>query len=267
MPDCEWRARVCQDQRMPPPAGEADASHFFAPWESSITSWESLQAAINELVFAHPQTSFVWRGHANAGWGLRSSLDRALSGQLHRPPSEDELVAAERKLLKLARIEWRLDGIPALQLFAQMQHVGVPTRLLDVSFNPLIATWFAVALDGINDDASGRLLVFTDSNKPLQLNTNWNTNTPRWHHLRNETARRRVDWGTGLGRKIWRPPALHSRIPAQNAAFILDGAPIEALEAARPRPDGRSMWAPNELRQYASVPMRLAHVGADRLPK
>ena len=38
------------------------------------------------------------------------------------------------------------------------------------------------------------------------------------------------DFITGLGRKIWRPPARHGRIPAQNAAFIVDGSPIDALD-------------------------------------
>ncbi|WP_409046906.1 FRG domain-containing protein [Microbacterium sp. HA-8] len=247
--------------------GEPDATDLFAPWEGWIDSWETFQQEVNRLTSTYSNERFVWRGHANARWGLRSSLDRALTTQLDRPPTEDDLVAAEKRLLHLARIEWRLDGIPALQLFAQMQHVGVPTRLLDVTFNPLIAAWFAVARDPINDEDPARLLVFTDSNRPLQLNTNWNSNTPRWHRLTDETSRRRVNWGTGLGRKIWRPPALHDRIPAQNAAFILDGAPIDALESGRTRPDGRSIWAAAELRRFASVPMRLAHVGEDRLPK
>jgi hypothetical protein len=248
-------------------ANDPDASDLFAPWEGWIDSWSSFQHEVNELTSIYANERFVWRGHANARWGLRSSLDRVLTAQLNRPPTEDDLVAAEKRLLKLARIEWRLDGTPALQLFAQMQHVGVPTRLLDVTFNPLIAAWFAVARDRSNDEEPARLLVFTDSNRPLQLHTGWNTNTPRWHRLPDEATRRRVDWGTGLGRKIWRPPALHNRIPAQNAAFILDGSPIDALESDRPRPNGRSMWAAAELRRYASVPMRLAHVGEDRLPK
>lgn len=252
---------------MTPGAYEPDASELFAPWEGWIDSWASLQHEINMLTSTYSSERFVWRGHANARWGLRSSLDRTLTEQLNRPPTEDDLVSAERRLLKLARIEWRLDGIPALQLFARMQHVGVPTRLLDVTFNPLIATWFAVASDRHNDEEPARLLVFTDSNKPLQLHTRWNTNTPRWHRLPNEAARRSVNWGTGLGRKIWRPPALHNRIPAQNAAFILDGAPIDALELGHQQRDGRSMWAASELRRYASVPMRLAQIGEDRLPK
>lgn len=181
-------------------------------------------------------------------------------------PSERDLVQAERRLLDLARLEWRLDGVPALPLFAHMQHVGVPTRLIDVTLNPLIAGWFAVAKDASTDNLPGRLLVFTDSRKPLQLNSRWNGNTPRWHQLLNDEARKAVNWGTGLGRKVWKPPALHGRIPAQNAAFILDGVPIDELDAEE-RTDGRSTWTSAELRTFASVPLRLARVGESQLPK
>jgi hypothetical protein len=243
-----------------------DANELFEPWQVPIDGWDAFQAEVNRVTALHPDRRFVWRGQADSRWGLHSSLYRLLANTSEVLPKEGDLNRAEARLLHLARAEWRLDGIPALPLFAQMQHVGVPTRLLDVTYNPLIAAWFAVASDSDTDQQPGRLLAFT-TREPVQLNSNWNTNTPRWHRLNDDAQRQAVNWGTGLGRKIWRPPALHGRIPAQNAAFILDGVPIEALEAGRDRRDGRSMWAANELRRYSSVPMRLAEVGEDRLPR
>ncbi|WES64644.1 FRG domain-containing protein [Microbacter sp. GSS18] len=251
MPDMDW----------------PDAAELFAPFETTIHDWTSFQEHVNDLVGMHGGERFVWRGQSDAKWGLRSSLYRKLADQLLSTPTEDQVIAAEKKLLKLARIEWRLDGIPALQLFAQMQHVGVPTRLIDVTFNPLIAAWFAVARNDSTDDLPGRLLAFTQNNRPLQLHTGWNTNTPRWHRLGSDQERRTVNWGTGLGRKIWRPPALHGRIPAQNAAFIVDGLPIDALDVDGNLPTRRSRWLASELRWHASVPMRLARVEEDRLPR
>lgn len=242
-----------------------DAAELFAPWEMHIGGWVELQTAINDLTSMYARDAFVWRGQSDASWGLHSSLSRTLAGVIGRYPTESELVDAEKQLLQRARIDWRLDGIPALQLFAQMQHVGVPTRLLDVSFNPLIAAWFAVARDEETDGKDARLLVFSDKNRPLQLNSNWNTNTPRWHQLKSDPARRGVDWGTGLGRKIWRPPASHGRISAQNAAFLIDGVPIDS-------PDGYSLgretrsWSAAQLREVTSIPMRFAHAREGRLP-
>lgn len=243
-------------------AHDVDANRLFAPWQIPITSWKSFQDEVNNLSVAYPDESFVWRGQANASWGLQSSLSRVLKNLHGTPPDESALVRAEKSLLWRARVDWRMDGIKALPLLAQMQHVGVPTRLLDVTFNPLIAAWFAVARNTGSDNKAARLLVFLD-NKPIQLTSVWDTNTPRWHQLKTDHARRAAEWGTGRGRRVWRPPALHARIPAQNAAFLLDGVPIDSTE---PDLSGRTPWTPAELRQFASIPMRLAHVRAGRLP-
>jgi hypothetical protein len=244
-----------------------DANTLFEQWQGQITGWESFQSELNLLTSVYADQRFVWRGQSDARWGLHSSLYLKLADLLGAPPSEGQLVQAEKNLLKIARTEWRLDGISALELFARMQHVGVPTRLIDVSFNPLIAAWFAVARNADLDHMPGRLLVFTDGDSPIQLNSRWKTNTPRWHLLRDDHARRAADWGTGLGRKVWRPPVLHDRISTQNAAFILDGVPITSLDAEGSATDHRATWAAYEVQQFASVPMRLAHIGTDRLPR
>lgn len=234
-----------------------DASGHYQPYEYPIESWEQLQAEFSRLGDAYPQEEFVWRGHADARWGLCSSLYRAVAGELRRTPSEEDLVNAERRLLKLARSEWRLDGIPALQLMAHMQHVGVPTRLLDATLNPLIATWFAIDATSESHDTDGRLFAFT-VREQFQLNSRWNGNTPRWH----PGYVRPKEWGTGLGRRVWQPPALHSRIPAQNAVFLVDGVPADGPQHAltRHHPDDASTWAAEEMRRIASIPVRLGRI-------
>ncbi|MBD7956399.1 FRG domain-containing protein [Microbacterium sp. Sa4CUA7] len=246
-------------------AMQTDATELFAPWERRIDSWADLQTAINELTGLYRTESFVWRGQSDASWGLHSSLSRAIHGATGRYPTEAELVEAEKRLLDRARIDWRLDGIPALQLFAQMQHVGVPTRLLDVTYNPLIAAWFAVSRDEKTNESDGRLLVFGSTKAPVQLNSQWNANRPRWHRLDSDAARHQVNWGTGLGRKIWRPPAVHGRIPAQNAAFIIDGVPID-LQDGHSVARGARSWTASELREVTSIPMRFAHAREGQLP-
>lgn len=254
----EERSPAWHDDGMPPntPLND-DATGHYQPYEYVIESWEQLQAEINRLGDAYPYEEFVWRGHADARWGLCSSLYRAVAAQLGLIPSEEDLVAAERRLLKLARREWRLDGIPALPLFAHMQHVGVPTRLLDATFNPLIAAWFAIDATSHAAEADGRLFAFT-VREQFQLNSRWSGNTPRWHpgYLRPK------EWGTGLGRRVWQPPALHSRIPAQNAVFLVDGVPTDGPPHALTRldPDDASTWTASELRTIASIPVRLGRI-------
>ncbi|WP_347978206.1 FRG domain-containing protein [Microbacterium sp. ProA8] len=240
--------------------GPIDATRLYERWEDRIEGWDDFQRVVDTLTTLYPYRGFVWRGQANASWGLHSSLARAIERVKNEPATEDDLVRAEKKLLRLARIDWRLDGTPALPLFAQMQHVGAPTRLLDVTFNPLIAAWFAVSRDDECDHLDGRLLVFVDDNEPLQLNSLWKTNTPRWHQLKSDSARRVQQWGTGAGRKIWRPPALHARIPAQNAAFLLDGAPVFA-------DTGWNDLTAAQMREFSSIPLRLGRANTDRLAR
>ena len=241
-----------------------DATPLYAPYEQVIHDWTQLQDAINVLSDAYQQERFVWRGQGAATWGLWSSLYRKVAEQLGRIPVEDDLVKAERRLLRLAREQWRLDGIPALQLFARMQHVGVPTRLIDATLNPLIATWFAVASDHHRNE-DGRLFAFTVKSK-IQLNSRWNSNTPRWDPIGHFS--KPTDWGTGLGRRVWQPPALHSRIPAQSAAFLLDGVPIEGPPNAlsRVNPDEASTWTADEIREVASIPVRFARIRPESRP-
>lgn len=242
----------------------SDATALFKPWERRVDSWAELQIAINELGSAYPSEQFVWRGQAVSTWGLWSSLYREVAALLGGAPTEKQLACAEERLLTLAREEWRLDGIPALQLFARMQHVGVPTRLIDATWNPLIATWFAVG-SGTDrngwdlDEQDARLFAFTVQGR-IQLNTAWNSNTPRWH--RRSLNPKPSEWGTGLGRRVWQPPALHSRIPAQSAVFLLDGVPVEGADhaLARVQRDDSSTWTAEDLRTVASIPLRLARV-------
>lgn len=73
-------------------------------------------------------------------------------------------------------------------LFGHMQHVGVPTRLIDATINPLIAAWFAVS---DHMDADGRLFAFTVKSKPVEFEV-------EWQYPALAPARRRPDSG-GLG--------------------------------------------------------------------
>lgn len=91
---------------------------------------------------------FAWRGLANCNYSLTSSLHRQLVDE-GESISETVLRAREDKILEEAR-RWGLgvDGghlVDDLQLLADLQHFGIPTRLVDVTSNPMTALWFATA--------------------------------------------------------------------------------------------------------------------------
>lgn len=51
-------------------------------------------------------------------------------------PDGDQMVPAERELLRIARNSWRFDNLLALETYARVQHFDGPTRSIDVTKNP-----------------------------------------------------------------------------------------------------------------------------------
>ncbi|PVU84437.1 hypothetical protein DDP54_00915 (plasmid) [Cellulomonas sp. WB94] len=223
---------------------------YFANDEALVDSFDGLNRAIATLITKVPDLRLVWRGHRDAEWGMHSALFRRLMEAngvklpKHNPksqqpyPNEEQMVAAEREMLRVARTDWRFDGMSALETFARIQHAGGPTRLLDVTKNPFIAAWFAVEEHLQTDSHDGRLIAFATTpvlksgteavseTTQVELDVEWGDRLPPWHHWTDTTARQSVDWGTGARRRVWVPPAYDPRISAQNAAFLLDGIPI-----------------------------------------
>lgn len=227
---------------------------YFERHEVVVDSFRGLNAAITTLTEKHPNLTLVWRGAQNADWGMHSSLYRHLMAQNEvkapgqRPtqpqnyPDEDQMVQAEKTILRLAREDWRFDGMPALELFARIQHVGGPTRLLDVSQNPYVAAWFAVERHDKHDHEDARLfalatrpIVDPDVAAPTSrvlLDERGSARLPFWHILDHTIARQTFDWGTGARRWFWVPPAYDPRMLAQNAGFLLDGVPMTSAKTA-----------------------------------
>lgn len=227
---------------------------YFESAERHVTSFAELNVAIADLIEHTTSLRLVWRGQADAAWGIHSGLYRRLmeingvKNPLEKPrgeqpyPTEDQMVAAEQMILKQARTNWRFDGMSALETFARIQHEGGLTRLLDVTNNPYIAAWFAVESDDC-EQKDGRIVAFATSpvsssddpieDSPVTLNEFWGDYEPPWHLWGGDKTRQKMDWGTGANRRIWVPPVYHDRIAAQNAAFLLDGVPITTYKVRR----------------------------------
>lgn len=228
---------------------------YFSSVEFEVASVDDLHTAITTLIKKTSDLQLVWRGVRDADWGLHSHLFRHLMDVngvvppskkprgLQPYPDEDQMVAAERAILRFARNRWRFDDLSALETFARVQHAGGPTRLIDVTKNPYIGAWFAVEADPETEGKDARLFAIatqpvTKEGKPqppqssLQLDEVGGLRDPFWHALHSPVDRQLWDWGTGARRRIWVPPAYDPRISAQNAAFVLDGVPITSERTA-----------------------------------
>ncbi len=147
---------------------------------------------LSAISSAMPETRLLFRGVANEDWDVSTALERQLAIAGRVTPEESDALRTEEALLTSVR-EWRLGNtayghIPDLHLMAIMQHHGIPTRLLDVTRNPLTALWFACAEPQPTTSRSA-LLVFCTNWLPIHqtlgdaydLNT-WN-GVPPWRSI------------------------------------------------------------------------------------
>ncbi|WP_353341550.1 FRG domain-containing protein [Pelagimonas sp. KU-00592-HH] len=101
----------------------------------------------------------LFRGHSNKSFSASPSVFRT-----------PEWAQAEDKMLKqlLARHpnDFERDRT-ALEKMVRAQHYGLPTRLLDVTRNPLVALYFACSSNKQNEtrEATGEVIVFSPSSK------------------------------------------------------------------------------------------------------
>ena len=103
-----------------------------------------------------PNAILLYRGQSNSDYQLLPSIARGGT-----PQGYDSFLSEEGNLIEAAR-----QGLPSLfsanlspiDLLATMQHYGIPTRLLDITENPLAALFFACEDNG----ADGEVLVFKE---------------------------------------------------------------------------------------------------------
>lgn len=91
-----------------------------------------------------------FRGEANSAWPTKPSVMRDLKDD------------AERHIISELTLEASSEFLSDTSMFKKLvraQHFGLPTRLLDVSLNPLVALYFACS-DQSEMDNPGQLLIY-----------------------------------------------------------------------------------------------------------
>ncbi|WP_132055936.1 FRG domain-containing protein [Pseudocnuella soli] len=105
----------------------------------SLPGWKAYKEFVDAL-----SGNWAFRGQGNACWQLNNAVERTDFIRLHRQIEADFLAEFQRG----ARNYLSRDEIPShtIEWLALMQHHGAPTRLLDFSWSPYIAAFFAFEL-------------------------------------------------------------------------------------------------------------------------
>ena len=116
-----------------------------------IRSWSEFQTVLRQPKYK----SWAFRGHADSRWQLASSLSRYLE---HFEVNPEAWILQEWRIIRIFRRKAHLflDNVPAeddvFQWLALMKHHGAPTRLLDFTWSPFVAAFFA--LEGATREAA-----------------------------------------------------------------------------------------------------------------
>lgn len=149
--------------------------------------------------------TYVYRGHASKEWPLKSSIGRA---EGYCPELEREVFLQFKQNYYSYTTERPENDIDLLFL---AQHYGLPTRLLDFTYNPMIALYFACESEHGSD---GRVYVWSLDNMPL-MDADSNSKMP---HSLEEVLKIK-------GARFVVPNYTDARYKNQKALFLLSDKP------------------------------------------
>ena len=122
---------------------------------NSISDFSEEMEWLNENEF-----TFFYRGHASLSYKLLPSIMRRQQWIVHENDMYNELKIACADNFSKCRTH--------LDFLVEMQHYGLPTRLLDVTTNPLVALYFACSSE---PDSNGEIIVFAVKNEDIKYSS------------------------------------------------------------------------------------------------
>lgn len=132
---------------------------FFGKHAVTVRSIDEFLHVVATIQSNYSGRRLVWRGQQNAAWPVQSSLHRHIVEVERGDGSEEHLVSYEQRAFAVAS-QWGIPTTPAMSFPSLLQHNGAPTRLLDVSVDPNVASWFAVEYEPKLESKSAHIVVW-----------------------------------------------------------------------------------------------------------
>jgi FRG domain len=192
-----------------------------------LTSWD----AFLDLVINPPYSNWAFRGERDERWPLYSSLSRYLQNfHIHKDawPEQEERILRIFKRKAHQFLERPPEWDDDFQWLALMQHHGAPTRLIDFTWSPYVAAFFALertVADGVVWALNPARIDSSRNKRPARLDPRVPGNLARYYQK-------------GDHRLIWmgEPYTMNRRLIAQSGTFAVPGlldVPVESILSDR----------------------------------
>jgi hypothetical protein len=163
------------------------------------------------------QKRYAFRGQGDSAWPLTTSLARHF---LANKVVSNEWRKRELKMYRMFRERLlsicpeMYDNWKPIDILSLMQHHGTPTRLLDFTYSPLVASYFALC-DARGDSAIW--VIDTNHLKEIQKSQGFDKYSGPTHMEDYQIASKHP------GAAILRPSSPHLRLAAQHGCFLVPG--------------------------------------------
>jgi len=192
-----------------------------------LTSWE----AFLKLVAQQPYSNWAFRGERDERWPLYSSMSRYLK---NFGVNQGAWADQESRILRVFKrkahqfLTQPPESDDDFQWLALMQHHGAPTRLIDFTWSPYVAAFFALERtlnDGVVWAMNPGAIDSSRADRRLRMDPRLKGNFSRYYLKGN----RRFIW-------MGEPHTMNRRLIAQSGTFAVPGVldvPIEEMLSDR----------------------------------